>query len=172
MSCPHSKPQSTPASRDLVWPRFLWNLCLSLEHSACENLCVLSKSGFSLSPGPAELLHSSPTGLQCQMLWQLLFPMPDPQAWGPGVGFRSFTPMGVPLWYSHFPVCGSSTQGVWDLLTSWNYHLIVASSLFLDVEYLFWQFPVFFASGCSAVVILVFSWEEVSLSPSTPLSCL
>lgn len=72
VSCPHSKPQSTPASRDMVWPRFLWNLCLSLEHSACENLCVLSKSGFSLSPGPAELLHSSPTGLQSYMLWGLL----------------------------------------------------------------------------------------------------
>ena len=36
--------------------------------SARESLCVPFKNGVSISPSPVELLHTSPTGLQCQML--------------------------------------------------------------------------------------------------------
>ena len=39
------------------------------------------------------------------------------------------------------PICGLPTQWVWDLIISQkppSYHLIVVSSLSLDVEYLFW----------------------------------
>ena len=53
-----------------------------------------------------------------------------------------------------------------------SYQLLVIS-LSLDVEYLFWWVPVFFADGCSAVTCdLVFSWEEVSSRCSKPPPCL
>ena len=63
-------------------------------------------------------------------------------------------------------------QWVWDLILSWlcpSYCLTVASSLSLDVEYLFLA-----GSGIllamvvqQLVVILVFSQEEMSAHPST-----
>ena len=45
----------------------------------------------SLSPSPVELLHTSPTGLQCQMFQGLFFPVPDPQVWEPDMGLRTLT---------------------------------------------------------------------------------
>ena len=55
---------------------------------------------------------SRPTGLQSQMLWGLLLPMPGPQAGEPNVELRTLTPVGEPLWYNYFPVCGSLTWSV------------------------------------------------------------
>ena len=52
-----------------VSSRFLWRLCFALGPNACEILCVPFKNGVSISLSPMELLHTSPTGLQCQMLW-------------------------------------------------------------------------------------------------------
>ena len=40
---------------------------------------------------------SRPTGLQSQMLWGLLLPMPGPQAGEPNVELRTLTPVGEPL---------------------------------------------------------------------------
>ena len=37
------------------------------------------KSGGSVFPSPVELLHTNPLGLQCQMFWWFLLPMPDPK---------------------------------------------------------------------------------------------
>ena len=65
--------------------------------SACEILCASSKSGVFVSPSPVELLHSSPTGLQSQMLWGFLLLMPDPQDGEPNMGLRTLTPVGEPL---------------------------------------------------------------------------
>ena len=59
----------------------------------------------------------------------------------------------------YFPVCGSPTHPVWDLILLHlrpSYHLIVASSLSLDIGYFIRRFQYFFVNGCSAVVILVF----------------
>ena len=64
-----------------------------------------------------------------------------PQAGEPDVGLRTFTPVGELLWYNYFPVCGLPTWHIWDLILLWlhpSYCLTVASSLSLDVEYLFW----------------------------------
>ena len=99
------------------------------------------KSGVSVSPSPMEFLQSNPAGLQSQILWGLLLPLPDPQAGEPDMGLRAFTPVGELLWYNYLPVCGSPTQHVWDLILSQlhpSYCLVVASSLSLDVGYLFW----------------------------------
>ena len=103
-------------------------------------LCVPSNSGVSVSPSPVEVLQSNPTGLQSQILWGLLFPLLGPQAGKPDIGLRTFTSVGE-LWYNCFPVCGSPTQRVWDLILLRlcpSYHLVVASSLSLDVGCLLW----------------------------------
>ena len=108
---------------------------------AHKTLCVPSKSGFSVSPSPVESLQSNPTGLQSQISWGSLVPLPDSQAEKPDMGLRTFNPMGELLWYNCFPVCGSLTQQVWGLILSQpcpSYCLVATSSLSLDVGYLFW----------------------------------
>ena len=64
---------------------------------AHESLCAPFKNGVSVSPSLVELLCTSPTGLQCQTLWGLFLPMPDPQLWGLDVGLRTLTPVGESL---------------------------------------------------------------------------
>ena len=49
-------------------PDFLWRPHFALGSTARESLCAPFKNGVSISPSPMELLHTSPTGLQCQML--------------------------------------------------------------------------------------------------------
>lgn len=119
-----------------------------------------------------ELLCSSPADLQCQMPWELLFPVPG---WGTQCGVRNSHSCGrEPLRYSYFPVCGSS-PGMYRiaciaeaprLLSSW------ASSLSLSIGCLFWWLPVYFVDVQQLVVVLVFLWEAVSLYPSILPSCL
>ena len=65
--------------------------------------------------------------------------MPETQAGEPEVGLRTLTPVGEPLRQNFLPVCGK--WWVWDLIIyrkHLSYHLIMASSLSLGVEYLFW----------------------------------
>ena len=81
-----------------VWPRFLGSLCFALGTSACEILYAPFKNWVSIFPSLMELLYSSPTDLQCQMLWGLFMPIPDPQEWGLDVGLRTLTPTGEYLW--------------------------------------------------------------------------
>ena len=56
-------------------------------------------------PSPMELLRTSPTGLQCQMPWGLLLPIPIPRredlTWGSELSLPQ-----VSLCDSYFPVCG------------------------------------------------------------------
>ena len=88
----------------------------------------------------AKMIKSNPTYLQGQIPCEFPVPLPDPQVGNPDLGLRTFTTMGEPLWYSCSPLCGSLTQQVWDLFLSWfhpSYHLTVASSLSLDMGYLF-----------------------------------
>ena len=61
-------PRMSSKNCSQVCPRFPWRLCFALGLSACESLCAPFKNGISISPSPVELLCTSPTGLQCQML--------------------------------------------------------------------------------------------------------
>lgn len=56
---------------------------------------------------PVEFLHSSPTGLQSQMLQGLLLLIPDRQAGWSDMSLRTLTLVGEPLWHNYFPICGS-----------------------------------------------------------------
>ena len=101
-------PRRSSRNCSQVQPRFLWSLCFALGPSAHESLCVPFKNGVFISPSPMELLHTSPTDLQRQMLQGLFIPMPDPQVWGPDMGPRTLTPLDESLiqllsslWASH-----------------------------------------------------------------------
>ena len=59
----------------------------------------------------------------------LLFPMPDPQTWGPDVGLRTFIPVGEPLQYSYFPVCKLPTRWVCGCL----YHIIAPPTVLMQL---------------------------------------
>ena len=61
------------------------------------SLCAPFKKGISISPSPMELLHTSPTGLKCQMLQGLFLPVSDPHKWEFDVGLRTLTPIGESL---------------------------------------------------------------------------
>ena len=120
-------PRRSSKNGSEVWLRFLWRLFFALGPSACEILCVPFKNGVSISPSPTLLLHTSHTGLQCQMAWRFLLPMLDPQAWWPDTGLRTLTHVGESLWYSYFPVCGLPTQWVWGSL----YHIVNPPTIML-----------------------------------------
>ena len=108
-------------------------------------MCTL-QSGVSVSPSPVEVLQSNPTSLQSLILWEFLLLLPNPQIGTPDVGLRTFTPVGVLLWYNCSPVCESPTQQLRDLIFLWlrlSYHLIAASPLSLYMGYFFWWVPVF-----------------------------
>ena len=92
------------------------SLLLPLGPDAHTTLCVPSKSGFSVSPSPVEVLQSNPTSLQSLILWEFLLPFPDPQLGKPDMGLRTFTPVGGLLWYKCSLVCESPTQQLWDLI--------------------------------------------------------
>ena len=100
----------------------------------------------------------------------------SPRTGEPERGLRTLTPLGEPLQYNYSPVCRSPIWRVWDLIISWKYacyYLVVASSLSLNVEYLFGRLQFFLSVVVQQlVVILVFSWEDMRLSPTTLLSCL
>ena len=76
LQCPSSQqakvtpcfPRRSSKNHRQVWLPFLWSLCFVLGPSAHKSLCAPLKSGVSISPSPMELLHTSLTGPQCQML--------------------------------------------------------------------------------------------------------
>ena len=108
-------------------------------------LCVPSKSGVSVSPGPIDVLQSNPASLQSLILWELLLLWLDPQVGNPDMGLRTLIPVGGLLWYKCSPVCESPNQQLWDLILLWlcpSFHLIVVSPLSVDVGCLFWWVPV------------------------------
>ena len=124
--CPHSEPQLPPTSAvdlPILAGRsgpVSYGVTAFFPQGAGmhKTLCVPSKSGVSVSPSPVEILQSSPAGLQSQNRWGLLLLLLGQQPGKPGVGLRTFTPLGELLWYNCFPVCGSPTWRVWDLILS------------------------------------------------------
>ena len=156
----NSKSEST-----LIWPRLLSNCCYCPGSQCSWDFCVLPLRVKSISHSLSGLLKLSPACLQSHVLWYLVFLLQDPQARGPDVGPRTLTPVGELLQYSYSPVCGLLSWGVWDLIISrvcLSYRL-VASSLSLDVKYLFGRFQSFSLMIVQQwVVILVCSWEGVN----------
>ena len=68
------------------------------------------------------------------------------------MGFKNITIVGKFLQYYCPPVCGSLTELVWDFILSGlcpSYHLAVASSLYLEMGYLFGGLQCAPVKGCS-----------------------
>ena len=133
-----------------------------------------------VSPSPVTVLWSSPAGLQSQMLWGLIPLMPDPPPEEPDMGLE-LTPgrTSVILLFSSFWVihpCGHPSIRVQGLITLWV-HSLLQSCCGLFFVFGSWT-SLLVGSGSGllmvvqySVVILVFSWEEVSSGPSVPPSC-
>ena len=109
------------------------------------------KSLFPLSP--VELLYASSTGLQPQMLWGLLFPMQDPQAREPDMGFGTLTSM-ENLWsififqfVGHPPI----RYGICLYCQSASPISIGYLSVFGCRIFFFSQLPIYFVDGCATV---------------------
>ena len=104
MSFPDNEPKSPtvfpgdpPTNAVRSNPDSYWSICFAQGPSAYESLWVPFKNGVSVFPSPVELLHTSPTGLQCQMLQGLSLQMLYPKAWGFDVGPRTLTLVGESL---------------------------------------------------------------------------
>ena len=135
-----------PPTEAWFWLSLLWGHCpLPLGLGACKIFFVPSKTGVSVCRSPSKVLKSNPAGPQSQVPWWFPVLWSDPQAGKPDIGFITFTIVQELLWYYCSPVCRSPTSGVrnltWLLLRP-SYHLTEASSLSLDVGYIFWCVPV------------------------------
>ena len=125
MSIPHNKPHSPLFSQAVLQElqsgltQIPMRLCFALGPSALENLCAPFKNGVSVSPSPMELLCTSLTGLQCQVLQGLFLPVPHPHTWEFDVGLRTLTPV-ILCEPVSFQSLGLPTQEVWGCL----YHII------------------------------------------------
>ena len=126
------------------------SLLYPLGLGACKVLFVPSKTGVSVSPSPAEVLWSNPTGLHGQIPGDSQSLLLDPQAEKPDMGFRTFTTVGERFCYYCSPICGSPPQWVWNLILSWlPPSTISASSVFGCGVYFSGGFQHSPVNGCS-----------------------
>ena len=97
---PHSKPQMPPLSQEILQDQQI-NLAQAVTKSFLFSwvlvhmrpcVCPLRVT-FLFPPSLVEFLQSSPTGLQNQMLWELLLLTPDTQTGNPDMGLRTLIPM-------------------------------------------------------------------------------
>ena len=113
-------------------------LLLCLSPRAHVILGASSQSGVCVSPSPAELLHPRPTALQSQMLWGLLLSQTlrlETLMWR--LSSQSCVKTSVRSLFSSLWV-GHLVNTRFDYVAKASlYHLAVASSLSLDVKYLF-----------------------------------
>ena len=172
--CPHSEPQlCLPPPPTTVQENLLYQQ-VGLTQAQALMKPLLTPPWFLMYMRPcvwpskveflfSSVLQSNPTDLQSQILWELLFALPDTQPGKPDVGLRTFALFEKPLPCNSFPVRGSPTWGLWDLILSWLcpfYCLTAVSSLSLDLGCLFWQVPVGFLL---LLLLLVVHWLAVML---------
>ena len=143
---------------------FLWVV-------ACKILFVPSKTGVCFPQPCGSLVIKShwPSRSDSLGIPRFFVGSPGWKAWG---GFWTFTIVGELLWYYCSPVCGSPIWWVCDLILLWlrpSYHLAAASSLSLDMGYLFLVGSSVFLLMVAQqlVVILLLLEEEISACPST-----
>ena len=161
-----------PLTRRQVCFSLLWGHCSFPLGLGARRSCLCLPTVESVSPNPEEVLWSNPSGHQSCILWRFPVPLSDSQAEKPDMELRTFTTVGELFWYYGSPVCGSPTQQVWVFILlrlCLSYHLIVASSLCLNMGYpLFWGSSVLLSMVVQQlIVILVFSQEEMRAYPPT-----
>ena len=100
---------------------------------------MTSKSAVCFPQSYGSLVSKSHWPSKSDSLW-IPSPLARSQASKHDMGLRMFITMGELIWYYCTPVCGLPTWQIQDLFLLWlhpSYHLIEASSLSLDVGYLF-----------------------------------
>ena len=104
-----------------VWPWIPSNSCFYLG-SWYKILCAPCKNDVSISPAspsprpcPVGLLKLSPTGLQCQILQNLIFPVQDPRVGEPKVGLRTDS-SGTALYLFLFVGSAAGAMGLGNIL--------------------------------------------------------
>ena len=97
----------------------------------CEILCVHFKTGVSISHSALAVPKVSPTGLQSQTFWGLMFLMQNCWAGEPDVRLRSLAPWGEPCNCNYPPICGSPSPGDMGLDSTMTPHLLPVSLWFL-----------------------------------------
>ena len=83
----------------------------ALSPGVCDILCAPFKSKISIFPSPLGFLKVSSTLLQSQILWELIFPLQEPQAGEPNMRLRPLTPLEEPLQCNYSPICRLPAQG-------------------------------------------------------------
>ena len=173
--CLHSRSSNT---RRWFWFSFLWGHC-----SFAPFLWVLVHTRFCLCAGSPSLESLFPTDLW-KFCNQILLGFKisvsgnsQTLSWVCRLGSLTWgsepsQTVGELPWHYCSPVCVSPTRQVRDLILSWlcpSYHLTVASSLSLDLGYLFLVSSSILLSMIvqQLAVILVLSQEEMSTCPCT-----
>ena len=137
----------------LTWIILESLLCSGTQRA--QNPMWALERGVSAPPSPVELLCTA--GLQHQLLWAVLLPMPGPWAGQPDEGFRTLMPVGEPLGrlFSRLWVARPAGMGLLTSRKLLSYCLDVASSLSLGEGY-FW-------GSFQSLVLMVVSWLVVLL---------
>ena len=115
---------------------------------ACEiSLTLLERSLYSPPPTPTPLCGTPAIKTHWPSRPNVL-QIPPCNArclgWGAWGGLRALALLGELLWYNYSPVCGSLTQGMWNLIIIMVVSVPLLSSycgfffMSLNVEYLFW----------------------------------
>ena len=94
---PPASPGVSPRSVVRSDPGFSQIPASSPRPGTCKILCAPFKGRVSIAHSPLGLPKVSPTGLQSQRFWELIFPAQDPQAGEPNVGLRPLVPWRGPL---------------------------------------------------------------------------
>ena len=121
--CPHSEPQLPPTSpgdpprpAGRSGPSSYEKLLFPLV-AVHTRLCVCpTRVEFLFPPVLWSSCDQAPLAFKAKCSGELLLLMPDIQAGELDMGLGTLIPVGKPLQYNYFPVCGLPTSWVWDLI--------------------------------------------------------
>ena len=128
-----------------------------------------SKTGVSGSPSPVDIMKSCWSSRSDSL--GIISPFVGFPGWEAWCMVQNLHTVGKLLWYYCSPICGSPTQLVWHLILLWlcpSYHLGAASSLSLDVGYLFLVgSSILLSMRVQQLVVILVLLQEMSAHPST-----
>ena len=135
----------------------------------CTKVSLCPPRRVSGSPSPVDIMKSCWSSRSDSL--GITSPFVGFPGWETWCRVQNFHTVGKLLWYYHSPICGSPTQLVWDLILLWlhpSYHLGAASSLSLDMGYIFLvvsSIPL--SIRVQQLVVILVLLQEMSAHPST-----
>lgn len=112
---------------------------LPLSLTVCNVLLIPFKSGVSITHRPVVLLNISPTDLQCQIFWGLLFLVQDPLSGEPSCGAWILCSLGRTIAIvAIFPFVGCLPRAMGlDHMCLWPPTYFIMASLYLQLQMIF-----------------------------------